>query len=436
VQQLRIRRIWRFRWPLVVTIAIVITAVFSLPPLVDAAHPAAKVTAALQKPAGYYLIAPASNVLDALTLLSAAQYWTTFVTCALLFLILCARRHARSRNGFTVGKTIRALIGFTGGAVAVVGIALVAWRPMASLELRDADLIAVDFHSHTSASHDGRSGFDAAHSREWHSGSGFDAAYITDHRTFDGALDGQLGNPRRAGERMTLLPGVELRDGDEHPILIGVDPKRMRITSPDWKEAAVAADGGPAPPILLLSMPGDILRIPLDETTGPIRVAGIEVSDGSPRGIAQAARDRDAIVALSSKLHLALVSASDNHGWGRTAPAWSVMTIPGWRDMTPAQLDIAIRRTIIDQGPRAITVIARRTAPPANSAIQSAVGGLAVGLVMLRTMNPIERVSWLAWSWGLCFVSLRRARKLRRKQGIRSAKRGPTRVRSPVDAAA
>ena len=169
---------------------------------------------------------------------------------------------------------------------------------------------------------------------------------------------------------MTLLPGVELRDGDEHPILIGVDPKRMRITSPDWKEAAVAADGGPAPPILLLSMPGDILRIPLDETTGPIRVAGIEVSDGSPRGIAQAARDRDAIVALSGKLHLALVSASDNHGWGRTAPAWSVMNIPGWRDMTPAQLDIAIRRTIIDQGPRAITVIARRTAPPANSAIQ------------------------------------------------------------------
>jgi hypothetical protein len=28
-------------------------------------------------------------------------------------------------------------------------------------------------------------------------------------------------------------------------------------------------------------------------------------------------------------------------------PAWSVLRIPGWRDLTPAALDIAIRLTII-----------------------------------------------------------------------------------------
>jgi len=411
------------------------TAVFSLPPIVDPAHPCRLVAASLSRPLAYYIIAPASNVLDALTLLSPAQIWATFVSCALAFLFLCARRHGRSRHGFTIRKTVRALVGFTGGAVAVVGVALVAWRPMASLKLRDPDLVTVDFHSHTSASHDGRSGFDAERNREWHSSSGFDAVYVTDHRTFDGALDGAQHNPRTAGERTTLLPGVELRDGDEHPILIGVDPKRMRITSPDWKEAAVAADGGPAPPILLLSMPGDILRIPLDETTGPVRIAGIELSDGSPRGIAQSARDQDAILALADKLHLALVSASDNHGWGRTAPAWSVMRIPGWREMSPAQLDVAIRRTIISEGPRAIEVVARRTAGPPTTPFGTVVGGIAVGVVMLRTMDPPERISWLVWSWGLCFVSLRQASRSRLKSRTRIPK--PRAAQRPaVDAAA
>lgn len=406
-----------------------------MPPLVDAAHPDAAVFATLRKPVGYYIVAPASNILDALTLLSPVQYWTTFASSALLFLILRVWEHGSSRREFTIGKAIRALAGFTGGAVALIGIALVAWRPMAALEVADRDLIAVDFHSHTSASHDGRAGFDAERNRQWHASSGFNAAYVTDHRTLDGALDGERHNPARVGERTTLLPGVELRDGDEHPILIGVDPARMEINSPDWQEAAVAADGGPAPPILLLSMPGDILRIPLDETTGPIRIAGIEISDGSPRGIAQAARDGDAVVALADKLHLALVSASDNHGWGRTAPAWSVLRIPGWRAMTPEQLDIAIRRTIIDQGPRAIEVIARRTARPPTTAVQSAFSGIMVGVVMLRTMDPTERISWLAWSWGLCFLSLRQSRRSDRKQRGR-AKRNRSALRPPVEAAA
>jgi len=412
------------------------TAVFSLPPLVDASYPANIVHGTLLKPATYQIFAPVSNVLDALTLLSVPQVWTTFGTCALVFVVLCGRRHATSRHGITFGKTIRALAGFTGGAVAIVGIALVAARPMASLRLSDPDLVAVDFHSHTSASHDGRSGFDAERNREWHSSSGFNVAYVTDHRTFDGALDGLLGNPVRAGDRMTLLPGVELRDGDEHPILIGVDPRRMRITSPDWKEAAVAADGGPAPPILLLSMPGDILRIPLDETSGLVRVAGIEISDGSPRGMGQAARDHNAIVALAERLRFALVSASDNHGWGRTAPSWSLLRIPGWREMTPAQLDIAIRRTILDQGPRAIQVIARPTAPPPTNIIQSALGGPAVALVMFRTVNATERLSWLLWSWGICFLSLRQAKKGRRRQASRVTKRERSTARSRIDAAA
>jgi hypothetical protein len=307
---------------------------------------------------------------------------------------------------------------------------------MASLALADPDLVAVDFHSHTDASHDGRSGFDAERNREWHSSSGFNAAYVTDHQTFDGALSAARRNPPRSGDGMVLLPGVELRDGDEHPILIGVDPKRMRITSPDWESAAVEADGGPAPPMLLLSLPGNILRIPRNETAGTVHVTAVEAADGSPRGMAQSARDRDEIIALADTLHLALVSASDNHGWGRTAPAWSVMRIPGWRAMTPAALDIAIRRTIIDKGTRAVEVIARRTASAPRNKLESLGAGVVVAAVMMRTISMSDRFSWLVWSWSLCSLSLYRARNNSAKLRARARKRAGRASAPRIEAAA
>jgi len=436
VQTLKARRILLYRWPLVITAALVMTAVFSLPPLVDVTNSEAPVTAALRTSLAYDLVAPISNILDTLTLLSLAQYAAVLSLCAGTFIAFWTYNHSRSRAGVSALKFARAALGFFGATVAVVGIMLVVSRPMASLALADRDLLAIDFHSHTEASHDGRAGFTAERNRAWHSSSGFDVAYVTDHRTFDGALSGAARNPTRAGSGTLLLPGVELRDGDEHPILIGVDPKRMRITSPDWQGAAVAADGGPAPPMLLLSLPGNILRIPLDETSGAVRVAGIEAADGSPRGMAQSAQDHDAILGLADRLHLAVVSASDNHGWGRTAPAWSVMRIPGWRDMTPGELDIAIRRTIVDKGRRAIQVIARRTAPPPGNRVEAMLGGIAIAVVMMRTMNLPDRLSWIGWSWGLSLLPVGRARRRVYSLRARARKRGERKLQPAVDAAA
>jgi hypothetical protein len=419
-----------------ITLAVVATAAFSLSPLVDLAQLQSPPAASLKTPLLYDILAPASNILDTLTLLSPAQYWATFALCLVVFFAPGIIRDFR-RGAISVGDTIFSSLRFIGGTVAIVGIVVVAWRPMASLTVQDPDLIAVDFHSHTSASHDGRPDFDAERNREWHQSSGFNAAYITDHRTFEGALSAAERNPTSAGTGTTLLPGIELRDGDEHPILIGVDPNRMKITSPDWQGAAVEADAGPVPPILLLTLPGNIVSVPLNERTGAIRLAAIESSDGSPRGVAQTARDRKGIVALADKLHLALIAGSDNHGWGRTAPAWSVLRIPGWRDMTPPSLDIAIRRTILARVPRTVQVIARRTVPSPSSRVETALSGVAVGLLMLRTMNLRERFSWIVWSWAGGLLSLVRARRNRRRLRLRIRENMKKRVRRPlIDAAA
>lgn len=413
------------------------TAAFSLPPVVDLAQPHSPAAASLKTPLLYDILAPVSNILDTLTLLSPVQYWATFALCAVVFFAPGIARDLRRPRSFSLASTIISSLRFMGGTVAVIGIMLVVWRPMASLSLQDPDLIAVDFHSHTSASHDGRSDFDAERNREWHQSSGFNAAYVTDHRTFDGALSAAERNPSLAGAGTTLLPGVELRDADQHPILLGVDPVRMKIRSPDWQKAAVEADGGPVPPILILTMPGNIARVPIGEISGAIRLAGVEASDGAPRGMAQTERDRKGILALADKLHLALVAGSDNHGWGRAAPAWSVLRIPGWRGMTPGSLDIAIRATILARVPGTTEIIARRTAASPSGKVETALSGVAVGLSMLRTMNLRDRASWILWSWAGGLLSLIRARRNRRPLRIRVRERMRKTVRRPlIDAAA
>lgn len=420
-----------------ITFAVGVSAVFSLSPLVDVVQPHTPAAASLKTPILYDVLAPASNILDALTLLSPAQYWGAFALCLVAFFAPGIVRDLRRPRGFNSLSTIASVLRFVGGTVAIVGIMIVVWRPMAALSLHDPDLIAVDFHSHTSASHDGRWDFDAERNRKWHQSSGFNAAYITDHRTFNGALDAAERNPPVAGDGVTLLPGVELRDGDEHPILVGADPSRTRLASADLEGAIVKTDGGSVPPILLLTMPGNLVRIPPSEYTGPIRLAGIEVSDGCPRGIAQTAKYKREILALADKLHLTPVAGSDNHGWGRTAPAWSVLRIPGWRRMTPASLDIAIRRTILAGAPATTYVIARRTVPPPSGRMEAALGGVAVGALMLRTMNLRDRLSWILWSWSAALLSLVRARRNRRRLRIRIRETMRSRVPRPlIDAAA
>ena len=405
----------RYRWPLVATLAVTVPAVFSLPPLAFSGSAAIAPGAELHTSVGYDVMAPVSNVLDALTLLTPSQHGATFALCAVIFLVGCWSSISRADLGGKVRTLARYGALFIAGFVAVIGVMLIAPRPMASLEINDHDLVVVDFHSHTSASHDGRPGFDSERNREWHQSSGFNVAYVTDHRTFAGALDGSERNPANARGGVVLLPGIELHDRGEHPILLGVDPVRTRITSPDWPGTHVAPAAGSVPPILVLSMPGSIEHVPLNETAGLVRLAGIEESDGSPRGMAQTARDREGIHNLSGALRLALVSGSDNHGWGRTAAGWTVLRIPGWQNMNPQAIDAAIRLAVLKNAPASMGIITRRTALSGTGEVQQAFAGIAVVVTLLRVMNVRERFSWVAWSWlAQVLVMLREKRKRRR----------------------
>src|SRR6185436_1410201 len=84
-------------------------------------------------------------------------------------------------------------------------------RPMAGISVADSSVVVVDFHSHTNASGDARSGFSPEANRDWHRQGGFNVAYVSDHRSFSGAEAAVASNPIRAGDGTVLLSAYEGR---------------------------------------------------------------------------------------------------------------------------------------------------------------------------------------------------------------------------------
>jgi hypothetical protein len=377
---------------------VLLGAAFPLDPLRDAVTLADAPGASLRLPAAYVVLAPFSDLADAISLLTVHQHVALLLTTLALFAAWRAlggraRRSIGRRLAAEAGALALLLLGWLGFYAAAV----LTPRPMAALALADADEVAVDFHTHTQASHDGRAGFTDERVRAWHRAAGFHAAYVTDHRTLAGAAAALAGNPPRAGDGTSLFSGIEVITGKLHLNVLGAAPAdsphfRTPVLPPDSVGSFRPADGSPA--VILLTIPGN-----LDRVRPEMGIGAVEISDAAPRGLQQIQAERAAILRLADSANLALLAASDNHGWGRTAAAWSVLRIPRWRRLAPDSLDRAIRREVLSRRRSAGRVIERRRPDPAGSPLGIAGTAPQVLWLMLRTLGWPERVSWLAWTW-------------------------------------
>lgn len=405
--------------PIAISAVFILGALFARPPIVNALTHGPLSGVRLETPGWYRILAPVSNVFDALTLLSISQIIAVFVfvlaVAAAARIVSSISRSRSGRRRLHPASHIRFAANIVGGFFAVAGLALLTIRPMASVEVDDPNLVTVDFHSHTSASHDGRRMFTPGQNREWHRRAGFDVAYVTDHHTFAGAIPAMRSNPSSSGNGVVLLPGLEYSDDDEHVVAIGLDPRRTNPQHRKWHPMNESQRGvGPefsVPALLILSLPGDVNKTPADEEIGIAKLAGIELSDGAPRGLEQAASDFSSIVSLARRRKLAFVAGSDNHGWGNAAAAWTILRIPKWRSMSPAVLDASIRRTLLTRGDLATQVVSRRL-PPAGSPFAIAMTAPAMALGIVRDIGWEERLSWMAWTWTICLVVVFARRKI------------------------
>jgi hypothetical protein len=175
---------------------------------------------------------------------------------------------------------------------------------------------------------------------------------------------------------------------------------------------ALVERGGPRP-TLVFTIPEQLDSVPRS-TPDSIGFVAIEVSDASPRGLRQSRIDRPLILRMADSLDLAPVAATNNHGWGRTAAAWTLMPLQGWRELTPDQLNRAIEDRFHQGRRTATTVVERRSPWLGESPGALALTAPAVTWQMFGGMGTGERLSWLVWAWVLAIALAR----LRRRGGV------------------
>ena len=381
----------------ILVILVLATAIVGATPILKAETGLPVTDASLVHTAAYTVLAPLCTLMDALTLLSLKQHAALLITvilCVIVWRIFRPRSSGTSllrELGAGVAPRLCIILVYAAGAVVP--------RPMAAIHMHDANDVVIDFHSHTNASWDANKWFTPRRNREWHSAAGFDVAYISDHKSLAGANAAAAQNPRHAGDGTVLLPALEARDQYEHVVAIGIDSTFKVDPSGNWhdpvRDTTLRITG--TPPLLILTIPGNISKIPENEKHGYARLYAVELSDGAPKGVGTIQRDKASIIRFADTLNLAVVAGSDNHGWGSTAIGWSVMQIPDWRAMNPAQLDSAIQRAIRIERRHAVRVY-ERDSPDAGSSITATV--FTVPLVIWRTLVDLdwpERISWLGW---------------------------------------
>ncbi len=364
------------------------SGIFSRAPVVDAITRAPASDVGLSFTTPYLLLAPVMGLLDHLTLLTDRQHIVFLVSVVVCF---AGWRVARGCwpvfGSWSAGRECLLAGGGLAMLIAFYGFGVVGVRPMAALRAYDADLMIVDFHSHSDASHDVRSDFDAQARRRWHEAAGFDLVYLTDHGTVEAATRATLGNPRRAGEGISLLPGREMRFRGQHVVVLGVEDPTALSTATPW-------------PTLIQTIPNDLSRVPMPAEDGTEGVHAIELVDADPRGLRQSADERATLLAIADSLDLALIAGSNHHGWGRAAAAWNLIRLPGWRERSPEAVGSGVEARLRNSPSQSVRVVERPRlggSLRARSVLHEAMTLPRLAWHILVHLTPPERASWLAW---------------------------------------
>ena len=405
----------RFTWPILASLLVVGLAGRE-PSLVDSRDHALAAGATLHLPPLYVALSPLSRTLDTLTLLSVPQTIWLFVVVAAIVLIWMFRRpRSRSRKAWlTVAIGICSMI----AAVAVIETALILLpRPMAALRAADPETVIIDFHSHTNASRDANKRFTPADNREWHESGGFNVAYISDHVRFAGAAAAMQQNPQRAGDGLTILSAVE---GRYHRILstIMLGLTQADTTVLDGKGHLLP--GTPSigkVPVTIVAIPnGNIDSVTAESLDSLPHFAGMELVDAAPRGLGQLDREEAKIRRIASDRQLVLVASSNNHGWGRTVAGWSLMTIPGWRELSPDSISTLIEKPFRERQTGAVTIVKRLR--PRTHGMSLPLTFPIAAYQTLGSLTWTERGVWIAWIWGIALVAWALAQRRKFKSAL------------------
>ncbi|HYU00103.1 MAG TPA: hypothetical protein VEK85_06975 [Gemmatimonadales bacterium] len=344
---------------------LLVSALQPLPALLDAVTGTVPAGADLVRPASYTVLAPLSNVLDAVTFLSLTRARAFLVVWVIGLVAWGALRRG------TLGQRLRrAVVGPLG--IVLVGVAAVLLpRPVPSLIASDSTVTVLDYHAHTAASHDGRPGWQVEDLAAWHAAQGFQASYVTDHNViFDRAVDA----------RIRLLPGVEWSVYAQHIVALGaVAPIDRRVFNRDTRALlGLFAELHRQGALGLASLP-EYWTNHWDDLDAFVAagVDGFEIVNCAPKAIGFPASLRARVLQLAAQHDLLVVGASDNHGWGKVTCVWNLSS--------PSAHGYAANHVIA----RPIALAQGDWEPWTAACTQP--------WLMLRSLSWSERSSWITW---------------------------------------
>lgn len=388
------KNIVAYRFALVLTGLLVLSAIFPTYAVRDVITMQQAHGFALSAGLPYIIFAPIYNILDCMTGLSVSQHiaWILFLFITIFITVYNLYHHKRR-----VIRSFLAIIIATMATLLLYVAAIFIPRPMISLHTPDDNmLVVVDFHSHTKASHDGRKSFDAEDNRQWHKQSGFDAVFVTDHSTFKGVSAGKTGNTQLAKDGVQLMDGVEVRHMGGHVLAL------CATSITHYKEQYIwTSNSYGCFPLLVQANPGPIQDS--DEQFRQRSIEALEVHDGAPIAL-ENIRNRQVWLDKAKSMNIAIVSGSDNHGWGYAANGWSILRIAGWQQLNANALALAITKKIRDDGFRAVQVVERNMVLPAKTIFEHMVMPFKLLWQMWRQLSMAERLSWLFWGWFINIV--------------------------------
>lgn len=354
------------RHPLALTLILLVVAgaASPLPPLLDAVTGSPPGDVDLVRPWLYVVLAPLSNTLDALTFLSIERIpWALGGWAAVLVLWALARRGSRLARVARAAGLLTVLVALIAAAVALP-------RPVPRLVTEARSLTILDYHAHTEASHDKRSGWTPERVAWWHARQGFDATYVTDHNVvFPGATGA-----------VELLPGAEWSVHRQHVLALGAGGPidRERFQGSTARMLGIFAELHRLGALTVAALP-EYWRNHWDalEEFVAAGVDGFELIDCAPKALGFPAAARRRVVALANQHDLLLIGASDHHGWGMVTCVWN-LAAPGAAGFYGNR--VIVRSIAMSQGEGPVWTAAA-TQP----------------WRMARTLTWSERVSWLTW---------------------------------------
>ncbi len=347
---------------------------------------------------GYILLAPFCGLADALTLLGLRSSFV-FLALITLGIGLC----------FWLGG---AKTGVVSSAILVVFLAwgVLGPRPMARLVASNPDILIIDFHSHTSASHDGRPSFGTLANMRWHKEQGYGAAFITDHNRIQNALEGR-DLTRQNGPELGYfsLVGEEVSLEKTHLVVLGTrdwidnrpydsDPSKIPIFIKDMHKKGL---------LVMASLPeywqhhwGKGVQNLMDWG-----IDGFEVVNSAPEALDFPSHMRHEILNLCSLNNLLITGISDSHGYGFATAAWNALMLPGWRNMTRDSLENAVIQKLKRDRFQAVRVLERARWVP-SAPWEHLMAPLVAFVFAWRSLTPLLAWSWIAWIWiGLLLYS-------------------------------